>query len=187
MSGLTEAFVLKKQIRGDFDRNYTLFTRDFGKVTAVAKGAQKINSKMAAHLECFVLTEAVLVRGKLFWRLAGAKNRVCFPVAADLNKAALAWAFLEAVDNLTIENHPDQQIFILVNNFFVQLSSAAKGEIAQRVFNQSLFDLLDICGYRPKLSADSQRALTWDLLRSTVAACEKECKSLGMLRAALQQ
>lgn len=185
MSGLTRAFVIRKQARGDFDRNYLLFTAEFGKISALAKGAQKIGSKMAAHLEPFAETEVVLVRGKLFWRLSAAKNRRCFAVAGDLKKAALGWSLLEAADNLTVENHPEPAIFLLLNNFFVQLSEAPNAELAQKIFNQALFELLDLSGYRPKLTASSQRALTWDLLRSTVLACEKECRMLGLLKAAL--
>ena len=48
---VSEAIVLKKQPLGDCDNRYSLFTRRFGKMTAKAKSARKITSKLAGHLE----------------------------------------------------------------------------------------------------------------------------------------
>ena len=46
-----EAIVLGKRFSGDCDNRYALFTRRFGKVSARAKSARKITSKLAGHLE----------------------------------------------------------------------------------------------------------------------------------------
>ena len=48
---VTEAIVLGKQPSRDCDSRYALFTRRFGKLTAKAKSARKITSKLAGHLE----------------------------------------------------------------------------------------------------------------------------------------
>jgi recombinational DNA repair protein (RecF pathway) len=48
---VSEAIVLKKMPSGDCDNRYVLFTRRFGKMTARAKSARKITSKLAGHLE----------------------------------------------------------------------------------------------------------------------------------------
>jgi len=48
---VSEAIVLEKRQSGDCDNRYAIFTRRFGKMTAKAKSARKIKSKLAGHLE----------------------------------------------------------------------------------------------------------------------------------------
>ena len=47
----TNAFVLSYKNINEFDRRYSLLTRDFGKIEAVVKSILKSNSKLAGHLE----------------------------------------------------------------------------------------------------------------------------------------
>ena len=47
----SEAIVLKKINLGDSDRIYTLLTREYGKVTAAAKGVRKISSRRSGNLD----------------------------------------------------------------------------------------------------------------------------------------
>jgi DNA repair protein RecO (recombination protein O) len=48
-----EAVVLRHANWGEADRILTLYTREQGKLRAVAKGARKIRSRKAGHLEPF--------------------------------------------------------------------------------------------------------------------------------------
>lgn len=47
----TEAIVLKNLNYGDAHKIYTLMTRDFGKISAVARGVRKISSRRAGNLD----------------------------------------------------------------------------------------------------------------------------------------
>jgi len=58
---LTDAVVLNKIPNGDLDTRYVLFTRRFGKLTAKAKSARKITSKLAPHLEPGTLSAVRLI------------------------------------------------------------------------------------------------------------------------------
>lgn len=51
----TNAIILKRENIFEADRLYHLYTEDFGKVRTIAGSAQKINSKLAGHLEPFNL------------------------------------------------------------------------------------------------------------------------------------
>ena len=59
-----EAVVLRHTDWGEADRLLTLYTREQGKVRAVAKGARKINSRKAGHLEPFTRVKLQLARGR---------------------------------------------------------------------------------------------------------------------------
>ena len=58
------AIVLRHADWGEADRLVTLFTREQGKLRAVAKGARKITSRKAGHLEPFTHVKLQLARGR---------------------------------------------------------------------------------------------------------------------------
>jgi len=183
MTVLTDAYVLKKSQRGDFDRQYALYTRDLGKITVLAKGAMKISSKLAPHLEFFYLTEVMVALGRSFYRLAGAKIKTAYLKNDDDRfKKNAACFFLETADILMLEKHPDSGIFETIDNFFIALSAAENSQKSHLALNQSLFELLSRLGYQPKLTAKNQTQLTYDFHRQILAAGEREVRSFACLR-----
>jgi len=140
MTVLTDAFVLRKSPRGDFDRQYVFYTKELGKITALAKGAMKISSKLAPHLDYFYLSEIMVASGRGFYRLAGAKIKKNFGInGEDRLKISSACFLLEAANNLIIDDNPDERIFAILENFFICLSGAKNNQELQLVFNRSLF------------------------------------------------
>jgi DNA repair protein RecO (recombination protein O) len=49
-----EAVVLRRIDFGEADRLLTLYTREFGKLKAIAKGARKPQSRKTGHVELFM-------------------------------------------------------------------------------------------------------------------------------------
>ena len=60
----TEAVVLSRRNFGEADRIITLFTRDHGKITVLAKGVRRPRSKKAGHLEIGSWCKIFVARGK---------------------------------------------------------------------------------------------------------------------------
>ena len=58
---LSEAIVLDKETNGDLDARVSLFTKKFGKMTAKAKSARRIVSKLSPHLEPGNVIQARLI------------------------------------------------------------------------------------------------------------------------------
>ncbi|MFN2162508.1 MAG: DNA repair protein RecO, partial [Candidatus Promineifilaceae bacterium] len=50
----TEAIVLKRSDFGEADRLLTLYSKEFGKIRAIAKGARKPQSRKTGHVELFM-------------------------------------------------------------------------------------------------------------------------------------
>lgn len=183
MTVLTDAYVLRKSQRGDFDRQYVLFTKDLGKINVLAKGAMKISSKLASHLDFFYLTEVMVAPGQAIYRLAGAKIKtVHLKGNSNLLKQNIACFFLETTDILMVEKNPDAVVFDILNDFFSALSDAINNRELHLILNQSLYRLLSHLGYQPKLGAKNQSQLTNDLHRLIMEAGEKEVKSFGSLQ-----
>jgi len=47
----TEGIIIKRKNFGEADRILTIFTKNKGKISIVAKGVRKINSRRAPHIE----------------------------------------------------------------------------------------------------------------------------------------
>src|SRR3989344_1695592 len=68
----TEALVLGSRERGENDRVFALYTKDFGLVHARASAVRKETSRMRYALQNYSQAHAALVRGKRGWRVGGA-------------------------------------------------------------------------------------------------------------------
>jgi DNA repair protein RecO (recombination protein O) len=169
MTVLTDTFVLKKSVRGDFDRQYILYTRELGKITAIAKGALKITSKLSSHLDFFYLSEVMVASGQTFFRLAGARLKT--PHLKDKTneaKVSSAYFFLAAIEVLMIDRSHDERIFLLLQNFFTGLDAARDGRDAHLILNHSLYQLLTCLGYRPKINNVRNQAQLTDILKRLI-------------------
>lgn len=70
----TDALVLADKERGEHDKVFTLYTRDFGLVHARASAVRKMSSRMRPALSLFAPASVSLVRGTQGWRIAGARE-----------------------------------------------------------------------------------------------------------------
>ncbi len=68
----TEAIVLRGYERGEADRVFALYTKEFGLVWARASAVRRESSKMRYALQSCARANVSLVRGIRGWRLAGA-------------------------------------------------------------------------------------------------------------------
>src|SRR5690606_7475011 len=96
---LTSGIVLRRRDYKEFDRLYTLYTEDYGKIEAIARGSRKITSKLAGHLEPMSYSSFMLATGRAFDVLATSVRISSFKFPHnDLLAFALANYFFEAVD-----------------------------------------------------------------------------------------
>ena len=58
----TEAIVLRARKQGETSKIVTLYTREFGKLNAIAKGARELKSKFGASLEMFTFASVVIYK-----------------------------------------------------------------------------------------------------------------------------
>src|SRR4051812_7357149 len=89
-----EAVVLKRLSIGETDRVVTLFTRDRGKLNAVAKGARGPRSKLAGVTEPFTYFKGLLALGQNLDVLTQAEVQGSYPeLRKDLTKIGYASYF----------------------------------------------------------------------------------------------
>lgn len=69
----TDAIVLRSYERGEADRVYALYTKEFGFVWARASAVRRESSRMRYALQNYALVNISLVRGAAGWRAVGAR------------------------------------------------------------------------------------------------------------------
>ena len=120
----TRGIVLSRTPVGEANASIAVLTEDLGLVYARAQSVRVSGAKLAPALTTFAESRVVLVRGKEYWRIAGAVleerwfERLAMP-AARVRAAQVAGL----VTRLVAGEAHDVQIFPIIRGFFAALSS----------------------------------------------------------------
>lgn len=148
-----EGLVLRQQPLGDSDRIVTLFTREYGKIRAAAKGVRRPTSRLAGRIEPFTQTRLLLARGRTLDVIAQAEIIRSFAgMRGDLFRAAYGAFVMELIDRGLPERDRHEEVFILTVDTLSELDGAAGAgaELASLRFAVQLARLL---GYQPETTA----------------------------------
>lgn len=146
----TEAVVLRHSDFGEADRLLTLYTREQGKLRAVAKGARKIASRKAGHLEPFTRVKLQLARGRDMFIVTQAETVDAFPpLRVDLSLTGYAAYVLELLDRFVPdEESASPSLYRLLVETLLRLATESNPWLTIRSYEMRLLDLL---GFRPQL------------------------------------
>lgn len=156
-----EAVVLRSLRFGEADRILHLFTKELGRIGAIAKGARKTRSRFGARLEPFSHVEIQLHvgRGELATVTGVDLVRSHQALAADPYRLAVGSIGLEAVLKLFIEHDPSPRAFHALVRFLDVLDDGGQpdspgADPALDPLALSLqLKLLWLAGYLPHLSS----------------------------------
>lgn len=144
-----EAVVLRHKDWGEADRLLWLYSRQRGKLRAVAKGARRLRSRKAGHLEPFTRVALLLARGRDLWIVTQAETIDAYlPLREDLVLTGYAAYVLELVDRFIYDDEQIPSLYRLLVNTLNRLSKEANTFKAVRYYEIRLLDLL---GFRPEL------------------------------------
>ena len=144
-----EGIVLKTTKLGEADRIVTLFSREHGKVRAVAKGIRKTKSRFGARLEPFTRVQLSIYRGRNLDTITSADILSSFDeVRRDYRKVTAAAALVDLVEKITPERESAFPTYALL---LAGLRSLAEGDGTTTV-PAFLLKLLSISGYHPQLT-----------------------------------
>ena len=175
----TQGVVLAKEDRGEADRLFTVFTKDFGKLRLRAVSERKITSKLRGGLELFYCSEIAFVQGRTYKTITDTVLLESFPkLRADIQGMRVMNRVAEIADEIIKGQEQDQRIWNLLGETFWLLNrpslNAAERNLAAYYF---LWNLLDITGYGPSASnlAKLDQNTAWLVemfLRKNVAALQ---------------
>lgn len=146
------AIVLHRFSLGETDRVLTLFTRDAGKLNAVAKGSRRPGSRLSGATELFTDARLLLAVGKSLDIVSQCEIRESFPgIRSDLALLARATYLCELTDRLTVDREPDPELFDLLLSalYLLQRSKDCPDVIVHAYEMHALAQR----GYEPALTA----------------------------------
>lgn len=146
------AIVLHRLNLGEADRIVTLYTREHGKLSAVAKGARRAKSQFGGVTELFMVARMLLATGKNLEVISQCEITRSFSgLRSDLDMLARATYFCELLDRLTPERYEvtAPELFDLTTAALELLEQAtAAPDMAVHAYE---LHLLTALGYEPTL------------------------------------
>lgn len=145
------AIILRRIPLGETDKILTLYTREYGKLAAVAKGARRTTSRIAGASEPLMFLRALLADGRNFDVLTQAEIRESFPmIRTDFNLFLRATYACEVIDRVSEERDPSPEAFDLLLSTLYVLQRAVDPDATLHSFELRLMSQM---GYEPQLSA----------------------------------
>ncbi len=145
-----EGIVLRTHKLGESDRIVSVFTRQRGKVRAVAKGVRKTKSRFGARVEPPTHVALQLYEGRELDTITQVETIDHFrAIRDDLDRLTGAVSMLEAVDQLGLEGEPNQPLYQMLLGALRALA-AHQGPLVVPAF---FLKVLSLEGYRPMVDA----------------------------------
>lgn len=144
--------VIKRANYGEADKLVTLFTRETGKLTFMAKGVRRVKSRRSAHLELFNLVEVQAHQTKAFSIITEARSINCFPqIKSSLGQSVYLFYLAEMLDKIMPEGQPFEKAFVLITDAISQMELVSKtgGETIEKAVKELCFQVLWQLGYLP--------------------------------------
>ena len=145
-----DAVVLRHSDYGEADRLLTMYTRQLGKTRAIAKGARKIASRKAGHIEPFTHVKLQLSKGRDMLLITQADTVDAYlPLREDLILTSQAAYVMELLDRFTYEGDTENpSTFRLLTETLSRLASKSDPWLVIRYYEMRLLDQM---GFRPQL------------------------------------
>jgi DNA repair protein RecO (recombination protein O) len=149
--------VLRTQKLGEADRIITLFTKEHGRIKAVAKGVRRTKSRFGARLEPASYVDLQLYSGRNLDTITQAASIENYGdcLANDYQSWTVTNAILEAAERFTTAEHePSLQQYLLVAG---SLKVLAEGKYdPSLILDAYLLRSLAVAGYAPSLTICSK-------------------------------
>jgi DNA repair protein RecO (recombination protein O) len=153
--------VLRTRVYGESDKIVTFLTRDYGKLSAIAKGALRSRRRFVNALEPFThvrLGFRIRPHGDLGWVESAEIVRPARNVTRDLDRYAWSTYVLEVIDCMVEGREADSCLFDLAERSLREIDSSFPAPLSQEMLRSFEARLLDITGFTPSLETCSRCA-----------------------------
>jgi DNA repair protein RecO (recombination protein O) len=149
----TDALVIGSMRYGEADRIVTLYTRDRGRLGAIAKGVRRTKSKTGGRLEPFSLVRASLHTGRGLYTVVGVDTLRTFQgVRDELFRMEEGARLLAAIRHLFPGEEASVPAFNLLVRGIAQLADCPDQAAAASIVLATRLKLLVLLGYAPEMS-----------------------------------
>lgn len=143
-----EGFVLARRNFGEADRILTVYSKEKGKVSLLAKGIRRPGSRKRGHLEMFSKIRFQAATGKGLGIMTEVETVDDFEVIrGSIKKISLAYYFMEVLGKAVHEGEANPELYDLLADSMESLKTAKKLKEHRLEY---ITNLLKILGYWPK-------------------------------------
>lgn len=140
-----EGFVLKKRELLQEDISVTLFTKEHGKLSVIAKGAKTFKSRRGAHLQTGYLIKATIREHHDMYYISSTDLVSAFGDVRTQEKMDVLYLLFYILDRMLPERVAEAQIYQATLKFFIHLSKKDARESS--ILHDTLQRILFILGY----------------------------------------
>ena len=188
----TEGIVLKSTEFEEADKIVTIYTKSYGKISAIAKGVRKIKSKFGSSLEILTHSIFLIYKGRNIDIVSQTEIlESFFSTSKEVIKFAFAVNCVEMVNKLTEEREINIGLFNLLKEVLHYLRKTDEPKLLNLSFKWQTISLL---GYRPSInhccrcnkSVEDQKEMYFNikegglLCNSCVAEDKEECINVSL-------
>jgi DNA repair protein RecO (recombination protein O) len=186
----TNAVVIRSLNYGESDKIVTFFTKDFGKIKGIAKGARRSKKRFQNALDLFSHLRLIFFdrEGMGLVRAEGCDIINSFPkIREDLKKIFHGNYLLELMNEMAGERETNRAAFDLLLSFLSILDEMEAKEEGLRVFE---IRMLSLFGYQPNMKKCDLCKMGWEDLQEVsvffsigkgALVCERCSKGWGNL------
>ncbi len=143
----TEGIVLAKKNYAEADRIISVFTKDLGKLSLLAKGVRRPKSRKRGSLEVFSRIKISVVRSKTFPLITEAETINSYSnIRKDLAKVAVAYSFMETVNKTSRDEEENLPVY---NALCEYLDKLRISDNLKSLRLQFVYDILVYSGFWP--------------------------------------
>lgn len=153
----TDAIVLRSRKQGDTSKICALYTKEYGLVDVIAKGAREMKSKFAGALELYMHITAVFYKkqGKELYLLAKSENVSRMSgIGNSLAKIESATKIAELLLNTLHDEEKNPTLFTLLSATYEAISAAATDEHARSLLYSFYSAFAKLGGFELHIPAD---------------------------------
>lgn len=176
-----EAIVIRKRPVREHDQFVILYSRELGKVGALAKGSLRGHSKQAHAIDEGSMVRCELVEGKSAPIMTGAQS---VRSLSGAKRSAITWAatqfFLQAVDTVVFDAQPDEVLWVCLNRVLSDLDVAASDDLLD-VYRGGQRALLSALGYGVPPEHPGNRWTRCGLDEQFEAVAQRRLSSIDLL------
>ena len=155
---VTNAIVLRRINYQEADRIITFLTSDQGKITAIARGVRKANSKLAGSIELFGTSQITYMPGKgdMSTLISARLIKNYGNIVKDFKRTQLGYEILKLVNKFIESDAIDEEIYELIESTLEGLDDKEVSlELTKFWFSLRFVTLM---GHTPNLDVDGEES-----------------------------
>lgn len=151
----SQGIIIKRSNFGESSLILNVYTKDYGKVEAVARSARKPKGKLKGHLELFLLSDFIFAYGKSIDRIANSFSLENYEnVKNNLNISFGAYYILELTDRVTENGYKNERMYYLFKETMDFLNSLCPDDALKYYLAiiQYQINMMQLSGFFPEIN-----------------------------------